>query len=67
MNRFSKEQLRQYLFENVPTLTDAQRREFVYKFGRNRGSSVKLVINQIDNKLLRRAHKHVLEIIKDGK
>lgn len=66
MNRFNKEQLRQYLFEHIGTLTEAQRREFVYKFGRQRGSEAKNIINRIDNKLLRRAHKYVLESIKDG-
>lgn len=63
MNRFDKEQLRKYLYANMENLSAAQRRDFVYKFGRNRGSRSKTVITQIDNKLLRRAHKHVYNIV----
>lgn len=63
MNRFDKEQLRKYLYANMENLSAAQRRDFVYKFGRNRGSRSKTVITQIDNKLLRRAHRHVYNIV----
>lgn len=66
MNRYRKEELRKFLLSNMEHLSAAQRRDFVYKFGRNRGSRSKTVITQIDNKLLRRAHKHVYDIVNMG-
>lgn len=65
MNRFEKELMRQYLRDNIELLNDAQRREFVRLFGPDPGQSSLAVINQIDNKMLRRAHKHVSAIVKN--
>lgn len=66
MNRYSKEQLRKYLFSNMENLSDEERREFVSKFGHNPTLRSRTVIKRIDNKLLRRAHKHVYNIVKIG-
>lgn len=64
MNRFEKEQLRKYLYENIDQLTDAQRREFVAIFGSVPGFSSHSVIRQINNKQLRRAYRHVQNLLK---
>lgn len=64
MNRFDKEQLRKFLHDNIDALTIAQRREFIAVFGDEPTMKSKTVINKLDNKVLRNAHKYVANIVK---
>lgn len=66
MNRFDKEQIRKSLHSSMEDLTDTQRRDFVRKFGKQRGGNSKRIINKIDNKLLKIAERHVAKTLKQN-
>ena len=66
MNRFYKEQIRKSLHSSMDYLTERQRREFVYRFTKNPDLSSKSFINQIDNKSLKIAQRHVQNILEQN-
>ena len=64
MNRLRKEQIRSYMRANIHKLDLDERKQFVTLFSSNPDKSIYQIINTINGKMLRRAHKYIRQAAK---
>lgn len=64
MNRYRKEELRKYLHQNIGKLSYREQILFCVTFSARTDIPIEEIIDKINNKVLRRAHNHVYQILK---
>lgn len=64
MNRLRKEQIRHYMRANIHKLDLDERKRFVALFSSDPDKSIYKIIDTINGKMLRRAHKYIRQALK---
>lgn len=64
MNRLRKEQMREFLLENIDQLNLDEKSVFILTYSQERDATPTQIIEGLRNKLLRRAYTYVHNIVK---